>query len=563
MLDTESRGTGLDQGPTRDPWLTMDYYLGSDSLSLQEMLDVDIKSEIEGVIGGHTELGFSFTDLSPLELDDDPVGCHGELNGWFGGHTCLLNGNSNSSNSNFNLDLSGGDATTIMVNPNSVMPHMAVRSPSPRRHFAFSPSSQEIKEEKVDVDDDDNELLEFENDPDYENDNDNDQENDNDDNDTETEQYVDDITETEDDYDDDDDEDVKTTITTTPTTTPTIKSKSLMLPTTTIKTMSPQISKSHTMPKMNVGSIRVQNYKVIQNQSQQQSHVRKQIYNNNVHVNSNSTAVQTKRDKDFDLSDYDDKPYPKPAYSYSCLIAMALKNSQTGSLPVSEIYNFMCEHFPYFKTAPNGWKNSVRHNLSLNKCFEKIEKPAGNGNQRKGCLWAINPDKVAKMDEEVQKWSRKDPLAIKKAMIYPDHLELLERGEMKYASNGDLSAEESESSGDETAEESPSYDEPVHNHVAANSVTDSYDESSQDIDITEHLYDEIDIEDNKEALHMQLNITKQESFDYELSPSAKRQKTITGTLQGNYVYQPVSSSRRKTPLLLRPGATTGSFLKLE
>ncbi|GFT75489.1 hypothetical protein NPIL_63002 [Nephila pilipes] len=33
--------------------------------------------------------------------------------------------------------------------------------------------------------------------------------------------------------------------------------------------------------------------------------------------------------------------YPKPAYSYSCLIAMALKNSKTGSLPVNEIYDFM------------------------------------------------------------------------------------------------------------------------------------------------------------------------------------------------------------------------------
>lgn len=33
--------------------------------------------------------------------------------------------------------------------------------------------------------------------------------------------------------------------------------------------------------------------------------------------------------------------YPKPVYSYSCLIAMALKNSETGALPVNEIYNFI------------------------------------------------------------------------------------------------------------------------------------------------------------------------------------------------------------------------------
>lgn len=135
--------------------------------------------------------------------------------------------------------------------------------------------------------------------------------------------------------------------------------------------------------------------------------------------------------------------FPKPAYSYSCLIAMALKNSRAGSLPVSEIYSFMCEHFPYFKTAPNGWKNSVRHNLSLNKCFEKIEKPITNGGQRKGCLWAMNPAKISKMDEEVLKWSRKDPMAIKKAMVHPEHLESLERGEMKHGHSG-LSDDEDE-----------------------------------------------------------------------------------------------------------------------
>lgn len=52
-------------------------------------------------------------------------------------------------------------------------------------------------------------------------------------------------------------------------------------------------------------------------------------------------------------------------------------------------YIYFSQHFPYFKTAPNGWKNSVRHNLSLNKCFEKIEKPSTNGSQRKG-MYFIN-----------------------------------------------------------------------------------------------------------------------------------------------------------------------------
>ncbi|KAM5181345.1 forkhead box protein N1 isoform 3-T3 [Mantella aurantiaca] len=116
--------------------------------------------------------------------------------------------------------------------------------------------------------------------------------------------------------------------------------------------------------------------------------------------------------------------YPKPIYSYSILIFMALKNSKTGSLPVSEIYNFMTEHFPYFKTAPDGWKNSVRHNLSLNKCFEKVENKSGSSS-RKGCLWALNPAKIDKMQEELQKWKRKDPVTVRKSMAKPEDLDKL------------------------------------------------------------------------------------------------------------------------------------------
>ncbi|XP_053176231.1 forkhead box protein N1 [Scomber japonicus] len=116
--------------------------------------------------------------------------------------------------------------------------------------------------------------------------------------------------------------------------------------------------------------------------------------------------------------------FPKPIYSYSILIFMALKNSKTGSLPVSEIYSFMTEHFPYFKTAPDGWKNSVRHNLSLNKCFEKVENKNGNSS-RKGCLWALNPAKVEKMQEELHKWRRKDPITVRRSMARPEDLDRL------------------------------------------------------------------------------------------------------------------------------------------
>ena len=102
------------------------------------------------------------------------------------------------------------------------------------------------------------------------------------------------------------------------------------------------------------------------------------------------------------------------------------------------------EHFPYFKTAPSGWKNSVRHNLSLNKCFEKIEKHNPTGSQRKGCLWTMNPAKVTKMDDEIAKWSKKDPVGIKKGMVHPETLELLERGQMKKDYNASVIDVESE-----------------------------------------------------------------------------------------------------------------------
>ncbi|GJQ64959.1 hypothetical protein Trydic_g7125 [Trypoxylus dichotomus] len=77
----------------------------------------------------------------------------------------------------------------------------------------------------------------------------------------------------------------------------------------------------------------------------------------------------------------------KPPYSFSCLIFMAIEDSKQKALPVKEIYAWILDHFPYFRSAPTGWKNSVRHNLSLNKCFQKVEKAPNLG---KGSLWTVD-----------------------------------------------------------------------------------------------------------------------------------------------------------------------------
>lgn len=112
--------------------------------------------------------------------------------------------------------------------------------------------------------------------------------------------------------------------------------------------------------------------------------------NNNNHLNSNNNNTANQRNKHPHNIPYDPLIHTnnKPPYSFSCLIFMAIEDSQQKALPVKEIYAWILDHFPYFKNAPTGWKNSVRHNLSLNKCFQKVEKAPNLG---KGSLWTVDP----------------------------------------------------------------------------------------------------------------------------------------------------------------------------
>ncbi|CAH8676841.1 unnamed protein product [Schistosoma haematobium] len=79
----------------------------------------------------------------------------------------------------------------------------------------------------------------------------------------------------------------------------------------------------------------------------------------------------------------------KPPYSYIALIAMAIKASPSKRCTLSEIYQYLHTQFPFFRGQYTGWKNSVRHNLSLNEVFIKL--PKGMGRPGKGHYWTIDP----------------------------------------------------------------------------------------------------------------------------------------------------------------------------
>ncbi|KAK6637366.1 hypothetical protein RUM44_007782 [Polyplax serrata] len=87
----------------------------------------------------------------------------------------------------------------------------------------------------------------------------------------------------------------------------------------------------------------------------------------------------------------------KPPFTYTELIECALQ--EKGPLTVSEIYNWISETFPYYKSWDDRWKNSVRHNLSINPYFRKGTK----ARQGSGHLWTVNKSED---NSKINNWKR-------------------------------------------------------------------------------------------------------------------------------------------------------------
>ena len=133
--------------------------------------------------------------------------------------------------------------------------------------------------------------------------------------------------------------------------------------------------------------------------------------------------------RESDLKEAMTNPDKKPKLSYGCMIWLALKNLPREEAFLINIYDYIMDTFPYYGRQvanKNGWQNSIRHNLSLNKAFIKCGKAEHRGN-----LWAIDPEcetfntQVESLEGETP-WRKKKSSSVDESTVDRSELEHME-----------------------------------------------------------------------------------------------------------------------------------------
>ncbi|KAF9486568.1 hypothetical protein BDN70DRAFT_21478 [Pholiota conissans] len=78
----------------------------------------------------------------------------------------------------------------------------------------------------------------------------------------------------------------------------------------------------------------------------------------------------------------------RPQHTLPVILRCAILGSPRKRLTIREIYATMESKYPYYKTAGQTWKQSVRHHLSLNRLFERQPRPVTDPGF--GSYWTVN-----------------------------------------------------------------------------------------------------------------------------------------------------------------------------
>ena len=82
----------------------------------------------------------------------------------------------------------------------------------------------------------------------------------------------------------------------------------------------------------------------------------------------------------------------RPAESLKVLIAQAMAERSDRSMMVGEIYQRIKDKHAFYRSqAEASWQSSIRHCLTINKCFVKVPKAAADAAHKGGC-WTMVPE---------------------------------------------------------------------------------------------------------------------------------------------------------------------------